>query len=70
MYYKTTLFSFKRWMEELYSEGQLELDYKSCEMIAEDLAATIGSAYPGRDITITVSEDNENGATLEYINKE
>lgn len=61
---------FKRWMEELYGEGHLELDYKSCEMIAEDLAATIASAYPGRDITITVSEDGENGATLEYINKD
>ena len=25
---------FKRWMEKLYSEKTLELDYKSCEMMA------------------------------------
>src|SRR5210317_1334183 len=28
---------FKRWMEKLYSEGTLNLDYKSCEMMADDL---------------------------------
>lgn len=57
---------FKRWMERLYSEGVLELDYKSCEMIAEDLANKIDQRYPGRNFTITVSEDNENGATLTF----
>lgn len=57
---------FKRWMEELYGTGQLELDYKSCEMIADDLAHTINLAYPGRQMEITVSEDGENGATLYY----
>ena len=61
---------FKRWMEELYSADVLELDYKSCEMIADELAGTICSAYPGRDLTITVSEDGENGATLEYTHKD
>lgn len=61
---------FKRWMEELYAEDVLNLDYKSCEMMANELAATISSAYPGRDITITVSEDGENGATLEFTNKD
>ena len=29
---------FKRELERLYSEGTLELDYKSCEMMADDLA--------------------------------
>jgi hypothetical protein len=57
---------FKRWLENLYAEGTLELDYKSCEMIAQDLAETIHSRYPGRDIEITVSEDDENGATLTF----
>jgi hypothetical protein len=57
---------FKRWLEKLYAEGTLELDYKSCEMIAQDLAETIHSRYPGRDIEITVSEDDENGATLTF----
>ena len=59
---------FKRWMERLYSEGVLELDYKSCEMMAEDLAVEIDQRYPNRNFTITVSEDNENGATLTFNN--
>ena len=28
---------FKRWLENLYKEDVLQLDYKSCEMIADDL---------------------------------
>lgn len=57
---------FKRWLESLYGDGIVQLDYKSCEMIAEDLAAQINRKYPGRSITITVAEDNENGATLTF----
>ena len=58
---------FKRWLEKLYGDGTLELDYKSCEMIAQDLAETIHAVYPGRAMEITVSEDDENGATLNFI---
>ena len=57
---------FKRWLENLYKEGTLELDYKSCEMMADDLFNQIASNYPSRNVTITVSEDNENGATIQY----
>jgi hypothetical protein len=57
---------FKRWLEKLYAEGTLQLDYKSCEMIADDLATVINSKYPNRKLTITVSEDNENGAICHY----
>jgi hypothetical protein len=57
---------FKRWLEELYGDGILQLDYKSCEMIAEELAETINARYAGRKMKITVSEDNENGATLTF----
>ena len=57
---------FKRWLEKLYSDKTLELNHKSCEMIAEDLANTIHTKYPNRSITITVAEDNENGATLTF----
>ena len=56
---------FKRWLESLY-QGTLELNYKSCEMISDDLYQTIAGRYPGRDIEITVSEDGENGATIRY----
>jgi hypothetical protein len=55
---------FKRWIEGLYGTGTLELNYKSCEMISEDLYAQISARYPGRTVSIDVSEDGENGAWL------
>lgn len=57
---------FKRWLQSLYDDKTLELNHRSCEMIAEELAVEINNRYPGRDISITVSEDNENGATLKF----
>jgi hypothetical protein len=57
---------FKRWLEKLYAENTLQLDFKSCEMICDDLAEAINNKYPNRKMTITVSEDNENGATCSY----
>lgn len=57
---------FKRWLEGLYNNGTVELNHKSCEMIAEELAQVIHTKYPNRSITITVAEDNENGATLTF----
>ena len=57
---------FKRWLENLYKGGTLELNYKSCEMISDDLYEEIATRYPDRNIEITVSEDNENGATIYY----
>ena len=57
---------FKRWLEKLYAGGTLELNYKSCEMISDDLYEVIATRYPDRDIEITVSEDGENGATIYY----
>lgn len=57
---------FKRWLEKLYS-GTLELNFKSCEMISDDLYEAIATRYPNRDIEITVAEDGENGATVYYL---
>lgn len=57
---------FKRWLENLYSNKTLELNFKSCEMISDDLYEIIATRYPKRDIEITVSEDSENGATIYY----
>jgi len=59
---------FKRWLESLYN-GQssvLELDWKSCEMIADDLYTQIASRYPGRAVWIDVAEDGENGCLIKY----
>jgi len=59
---------FKRWLEQLYSgtSSVLSLDYKSCEMIADDLYIQIADRYPGRSVWIEVSEDNENGCFIKY----
>jgi hypothetical protein len=59
---------FKRWLESLYN-GQssvLELDWKSCEMIADDLYTQIAARYPGRSVWIDVAEDGENGCLIKY----
>ena len=59
---------FKRWLESLYN-GQgavLSLDYKSCEMIADDLYLQIAGRYPGRAVWIEVAEDGENGCLIKY----
>ena len=59
---------FKRWLESLYN-GQgavLSLDYKSCEMMSDDLYAQIQAKYPGREVWIEISEDGENGSFIKY----
>jgi hypothetical protein len=61
---------FKRWLESLYEDSTLELDFKSCEMISNSLCDAINYKYPHRDITISVSEDNENGSYKEYTNED
>jgi len=59
---------FKRWCESLYNSDNsvLSLDYKSCEMMADDLYIHIADRYPGRVVHIEVSEDGENGALIRY----
>ena len=46
---------FKRWLERLYSNDVVQLDHKSCEMIADELATEINYQYPGRYIRISVA---------------
>jgi len=59
---------FKRWLEKLYSsnEGVLSLDYKSCEMMSDELYTHISQKYPDREVWIEVSEDGENGSFIKY----
>jgi hypothetical protein len=57
---------FKRWLENLYKSATLALDYKSCEMIADDLYTQIAARYPDRAVWIEVSEDGENGCLVKY----
>jgi hypothetical protein len=57
---------FKRWIESLYSKDILQLDFKSCEMIADDLYIQVAGRYPGRAVWIEVAEDGENGCLIKY----
>ena len=57
---------FKRWLERLYDGGALQLDFKSCEMMSDDLHDAISHTYPGREVWIEVSEDGENGSFIKY----
>jgi hypothetical protein len=58
---------FKRWLQRLYNtENVLKLDYKSCEMIADELYEVIIDKYPDRNVIIEVSEDGENGCANIY----
>jgi hypothetical protein len=63
---------FKRWLENLYSSNNnnqssiLELDFNSCEMIADDLYDQIAAKYPDRAVWIEVAEDAENGCLIKY----
>jgi len=56
----------RRWLESLYDSKTLDLNFKSCEMMAEDLYEQIRRKYPDGTIKIDVSEDNINGALLEW----
>ena len=60
---------FKRWLESLYGDDIIQLDYKSCEMISDDLYGQISAKYPGRFVEIEVSEDGENGSLITYPKK-
>lgn len=57
---------FKRWLESLYTGGTMTLDYKSCEMMSDELYEVIKQKYPDREIWIEVSEDGENGSFIKY----
>ena len=56
----------KRIMERWYSDGTLQLDYKSCEMMAKDLYDKCIATWPERSYAIEVSEDGENGCRIVF----
>lgn len=56
----------KRELEKLYDGGTLKLNHMSCEMMAEKLIEYIVDQYPRRNVAVSVAEDNENGAVVEY----
>ncbi|MCB8837018.1 hypothetical protein [Aurantimonas sp. VKM B-3413] len=62
--------AFLRWIEGLYDDGMLQLGSRSCEMLADELYASIAGAYGGREVWIEVSEDGENGCCVRYLSRE
>ena len=59
----------KRTIERWYAQDTLQLNHKSCEMIARDLHTKLITTWPDRDYVVEVSEDGENGCRL-YFNKD
>ena len=58
---------FKRWMENMYADGTMKLDFKSCEMMSDDLYAKINEKYPGKCVEEQVGVNapgNENITTF------
>ena len=58
---------FSRWLQRLFSENVMTLDYKSCEMIADEMFLKIRERYgSNREVHIEVSEDGENGCVVTF----
>jgi hypothetical protein len=57
---------FKRWLENLYKDNILDLNFQSCEMMSDELYSEISEKYPNREVWIEVSEDGENGSFIKY----
>lgn len=56
----------RRWLENSYNSGTLQLNNRSCEMMAQDLYEVINERYPNAEVRIDVSEEGINGAYIEF----
>lgn len=56
----------KRIIESWYRTNVLQLDFRSCEMIARDLHMQLIIQWPARDYVVEVSEDGENGCRIYF----
>jgi hypothetical protein len=57
---------FKRELEAMFNQKGMQFDFKSCEMLADDIAKYVKEHYPNRDLVVEVSEDGENGCRNYY----
>lgn len=55
---------FKSFIQSIIMDG--DYNYKSCEMISDDIAKEISQNFSERKLTIIVDEDGENGSITEY----
>lgn len=58
-------FIFKKFINSIIKENNF--NFKSCEMISDDIYNEIIKQYPNRRVIIEVSEDLENGSYKEYF---
>jgi hypothetical protein len=56
----------KDWVTNLYTNGILSIEGKTCEQLCDDLYVQISSKFADRCITIEVSENGELGCTINY----
>jgi hypothetical protein len=61
-FHKFRKFVYKDFVEK----WPLDLENKSCEMMADDIYEHINNKYPNRKVIIDVSEDGQVGANLSY----
>src|SRR3954470_19836268 len=47
---------FKQWLQSLFGDGTMNIDYQSCEMLAEALVNTVVATYPQRNVCVRVYE--------------
>ena len=52
--------------ESLFATQTIDIDFKSVEMLADDLYVQLATKYPGRNMKISVSEDGECGCVIDY----
>ena len=65
--YLRALDLFQLYLHNLYTDGLLELDNQSCEMMASALLSIVKEQYPGRSVDVEVSEDGECGSIVSYL---
>lgn len=60
---------FQNWLLSLFERGDLQLDYKSCEMLASELLGKVLDKYDclHRNVSVEVSEDDECGAVITSV---
>ena len=53
---------FKRWIDTILPSG--DVGTSSCEKMARELMVKIQMEHPNRNVSVSVLEDNENGAEV------
>jgi hypothetical protein len=51
-------------LQSFYEEGVLDMNNRSCESIANELASWVHRKHPDRDLEVEVAEDGECGSVV------